>query len=74
MATIQRKHNAAIVRVSYIELKIIYKLLHIKALVLVEAAGVEPASEIEVSKETPCSAEFRKFRFARSEPARCAHR
>jgi hypothetical protein len=40
----------------------------------VEAAGVEPASEIAVNKETPCSAAFRKFRFARSEAARCAHR
>ena len=30
------------------------KLLKISNLELVEAAGVEPASEIEVSRETPC--------------------
>jgi hypothetical protein len=51
MAAIQRKHNVAIVRVSYIELNAIYKQLNIKGLDLVEAAGVEPASEIVVSKE-----------------------
>ena len=27
---------------------------------LVEAAGVEPASEIDDSRETPCSVQFRK--------------
>jgi hypothetical protein len=27
----------------------------------VEAAGVEPASEIVVSQETPCSVEFQRF-------------
>ena len=39
---------------------------------LVEAAGVEPASEIHVSRETPCVVEFRRFRTTRSEPTRCA--
>jgi len=38
----------------------------------VEAAGVEPASEIHVSRETPCLVEFRRFRTTRSEPTRCA--
>jgi len=38
----------------------------------VEAAGVEPASEIVVSQETPCSVQFRRFRFGRSERTRCA--
>ena len=28
---------------------------------LVEAAGVEPASEIAVSRENPCSVRFRMF-------------
>ena len=28
---------------------------------LVEAAGVEPASEIAVSQESPCSVRFRMF-------------
>ena len=28
---------------------------------LVEAAGVEPASEIAVSREDPCSVQFRMF-------------
>ena len=28
---------------------------------LVEAAGVEPASEIAVSQENPCSVRFRMF-------------
>jgi hypothetical protein len=36
------------------------KLLKINKL-LVEAAGVEPASEIVVSQETPCSVEFQRF-------------
>jgi hypothetical protein len=39
---------------------------------MVEAAGVEPASEIHVSRETPCVVEFRRFRATRSEPTRCA--
>ena len=47
------------------------KLLKMNSL-LVEAAGVEPASEIVVSRETPCSVEFRRFRVMRSEPTRCA--
>jgi hypothetical protein len=34
---------------------------------MVEAAGVEPASEIHVSRETPCLVEFRRFRATRSE-------
>jgi len=34
---------------------------------MVEAAGVEPASEIVVNKETPCSVAFRKV-------SRCALR
>jgi len=28
---------------------------------MVEAAGVEPASEIAVSRENPCSVQFRMF-------------
>ena len=36
------------------------KLLKITML-LVEAAGVEPASEITVSRECPCSVRFRMF-------------
>ena len=36
------------------------KLLKINTL-LVEAAGVEPASEIAVSQESPCSVRFRMF-------------
>jgi hypothetical protein len=28
---------------------------------MVEAAGVEPASEIAVSREDPCSVQFRMF-------------
>ena len=36
------------------------KLLKINKL-LVEAAGVEPASEIAVSRENPCSVQFRMF-------------
>ena len=38
----------------------IFKLLKINMLV-VEAAGVEPASEIAVSQECPCSVRFRMF-------------
>jgi hypothetical protein len=38
---------------------------------MVEAAGVEPASEIIVSRENPCSVQFRKFRLMRSERTRC---
>ena len=37
------------------------KLLKISSLKLVEAAGVEPASEIAVSRENPCSVRFRMF-------------
>jgi len=36
------------------------KLLKLNKL-LVEAAGVEPASEIAVSQESPCSVRFRMF-------------
>jgi hypothetical protein len=39
---------------------------------MVEAAGVEPASEIHFSRETPCVVEFRRIRTTRSEPTRCA--
>ena len=39
----------------------------VNKLVMVEAAGVEPASEIVVNKETPCSVAFRKV-------SRCALR
>ncbi len=35
--------------------------MKIKQVKLVEAAGVEPASEIQVSKETPCVVAFRLF-------------
>src|SRR6185437_3483344 len=38
------------------------KLLKISNLKLVEAAGVEPASEIIVSRENPCSVRFRRVR------------
>ena len=31
---------------------------------MVEAAGVEPASEIVVNRETPCLVQFRKFAFS----------
>jgi hypothetical protein len=41
---------------------------------LVEAAGVEPASEIAVSRENPCSVQFRRFRVMHSERTRCAYR
>ena len=37
------------------------KLLKTSSLELVEAAGVEPASEIAVSQENPCSVRFRMF-------------
>jgi hypothetical protein len=37
-----------------------FKILKISML-LVEAAGVEPASEIVVSRENPCSVRFRMF-------------
>jgi hypothetical protein len=37
------------------------ELLKISNLQLVEAAGVEPASEIAVSQESPCSVRFRMF-------------
>ncbi len=40
---------------------LIYKLLKISSLELVEAAGVEPASEIAVSQESPCCVRFRMF-------------
>jgi len=39
---------------------------------MVEAAGVEPASEIAVSRETPCVVAFRRFRNVRSERTRYA--
>jgi len=35
-----------------------YNLLIINGLTMVEAAGVEPASEIVVNRETPCSVAF----------------
>jgi len=38
----------------------VLKLLIIRYL-YVEAAGVEPASEIAVSQESPCSVRFRMF-------------
>ncbi len=37
------------------------KRTQINNLLLVEAAGVEPASEIAVSQESPCSVRFRMF-------------
>ena len=37
-----------------------FKSLNINEL-MVEAAGVEPASEIVVSRENPCSVRFRMF-------------
>jgi hypothetical protein len=43
-------------------------------LVMVEAAGVEPASEIAVSRESPCVVTFRRFRNVRSERTRYARR
>ncbi len=48
------------------------KLLKISNLELVEAAGVEPASEIVVSQENPCSVQFRGFHFWRSERTKYA--
>ena len=39
---------------------------------LVEAAGVEPASEIVVSRETPCVVAFQRLRNVRLERTRCA--
>ena len=48
--------------------------LDLQKTIMVEAAGVEPASEIVVSRETPCLVEFRRFRGAYSEPTRCAQR
>ena len=49
-------------------------LFMVNSLELVEAAGVEPASEIIVNKER-LHAQSRSggFAFARSEPTRCAH-
>ncbi len=44
---------------SYTEEELFYKLMKINNLTMVEAAGVEPASEILVSKETPCVVAFR---------------
>jgi hypothetical protein len=41
---------------------------------MVEAAGVEPASEIAVSRESPCVVTFRRFRNVRSERTRYARR
>jgi len=40
---------------------------------MVEAAGVEPASEIAVSREDPCSVQFRKFHSWRSERTKYAN-
>ena len=37
------------------------KLMEINDLSLVEAAGVEPASETVVSRENPCSVQFRMY-------------
>ena len=37
------------------------KCMKIKVLSMVEAAGVEPASEIAVSQESPCCVRFRMF-------------
>jgi len=48
------------------------KLLKTSNLIMVEAAGVEPASEIAVSRENPCSVRFRGFHSWRSERTRCA--
>jgi hypothetical protein len=39
---------------------------------MVEAAGVEPASEIAVSRETPCVVAFQRLRNVRLERTRCA--
>jgi hypothetical protein len=72
MATIEGKHDRVIVRVSYLERKRWSMSMKINYLSVVEAAGVEPASEIHVSRETPCLVEFRRFRTTRSEPTRCA--
>ena len=48
------------------------KLLKLSSLGMVEAAGVEPASEIIVSRENPCSVRFRRVRLMHSERTRCA--
>ncbi len=50
MAAVQRQHEA-IVRVSYAENLVAHMWLKINGLLMVEAAGVEPASEIDVNKE-----------------------
>jgi hypothetical protein len=60
------------VRVSYAKMQWFSISLIINDLNMVEAAGVEPASEIHVSRETPCVVEFRRLRTTRSEPTRCA--
>ena len=44
-----------------IAMKCLGRPLRLPAEVLVEAAGVEPASEIAVSRENPCSVRFRMF-------------
>jgi hypothetical protein len=48
-----------------------FKYMFLKYLRMVEAAGVEPASEIDVSQETPCSVQFRRIHFEHSERTRC---
>jgi hypothetical protein len=53
--SIARQHDGALLHVSYTEKQPFRKLLQPNDLVMVEAAGVEPASEIGVNKETPCS-------------------
>jgi len=49
------------------------KCMKIKVLSMVEAAGVEPASEIAVSQENPCSVQFRRFHSTalRTDKMRC---
>jgi hypothetical protein len=48
------------------------KTIDLQKETLVEAAGVEPASEIAVSQENPCSVQFRRFHFGRSERTKYA--
>ena len=47
------------------------KIRIINKIVLVEAAGVEPASEIAVSQESPCCVRFLLIHSGRSERTRC---
>jgi hypothetical protein len=58
MAAIERQHNAAIVRVSYTDFQAFCKLFKIDNLSLVEAAGVEPASEKTDNREHSCFSAF----------------